>query len=72
MNVFSKVEEVLTDIRPYLQKDGGDIKLVSVEDGVARVQFQGYCTTCNHSMMTLNAVSAIIMEKVPEIHEVVE
>ncbi len=72
MSIFSKVEAVLSEIRPFLQKDGGDIKLVSIKDGVAKVQFLGFCSTCNKSTMTLNSISAIITEKVVEIKEVIE
>lgn len=72
MNLYSRVEEVLEVIRPFLQQDGGDINLVSVDDNIAKVQFTGFCSVCNKSMMTLSSISAIIKEKVPEIKEVVE
>ena len=71
-DVFLKVNKVLDEIRPYLQRDGGDIKLVSVQNRTAKVQFQGYCTMCNKSIMTLNSIKAIVVEKVPEIDEVIE
>lgn len=72
MDIFNKVEKVLDEIRPFLQRDGGDIELVSVEKGIAKVRFTGFCSTCNKSMMTLNSITAIIMEKIPEIKDVVE
>jgi Fe-S cluster biogenesis protein NfuA len=72
MDSYQKVEKVLDEIRPFLQRDGGDIVLVSVKNGVAKVRFTGFCSTCNKSMMTLNSITAIIMEKIPEIKEVVE
>ena len=38
-----KVEEVLKEIRPYLQRDGGDVELVDVTDGVVKVKLTGAC-----------------------------
>ncbi len=40
------IERVLEEIKPYLQTDGGDVKLVSVEDGVVKVRFLGGCSGC--------------------------
>lgn len=70
--MISKVEAALEEIRPFLQSDGGDILLVSLKDNIARVQFTGFCSTCNKSSMTLSSIEAIIKEKVPEIVEVIE
>jgi Fe-S cluster biogenesis protein NfuA len=42
-----------TDVRPFLQQDGGDIELVGVEDGIVKVHLQGACGTCPSSIMTL-------------------
>ncbi|HIP48017.1 MAG TPA: NifU family protein [Lutibacter sp.] len=67
-----KVESVLTEIRPFLQRDGGDISLLSILDGVVTVIFTGFCSTCNKSNMTLTSIEAIVMEKIPEIKKVVE
>ncbi len=72
MTIISKVEAALSEIRPFLQSDGGDIMLVSLKDNIARVQFTGFCSTCDKSSMTLNSIAAIIKEKVPEITEVIE
>jgi Fe-S cluster biogenesis protein NfuA len=72
MTNISKVEAALAEIRPFLQSDGGDILLVSVDDTVVRVKFTGFCASCNKSMMTFNSIAAIIKEKVPEITDVIE
>src|SRR5262249_52181391 len=42
-----------TDVRPFLQQDGGDIELLGGEDGVVKVPLQGACGTCPSSIMTL-------------------
>jgi Fe-S cluster biogenesis protein NfuA len=66
-----KVEKVLNEIRPMLQRDGGDVELVSVEDGVVKVRLQGACAGCPMSQMTLrNGIEKVLKEKVPEVKAV--
>ena len=72
MDLNQKVENVLIEIRPFLQRDGGDISLQSIVDGVVTVVFTGFCSTCNKSNMTLTSIEAIVLEKIPEINKVVE
>ena len=68
-----KVEKVIGKIRPYLQRDGGDIQLVSVsDDGVVRVRLTGACKGCPMAAMTLkNSVEANLKREIPEIRKVV-
>jgi Fe-S cluster biogenesis protein NfuA len=49
----TRVEQVLENIRPYIQGDGGDIELIDVTDGVVQIRLAGACVGCMHSMMTL-------------------
>lgn len=67
------VAAVLELIRPSLQADGGDVKLVDVdEDGVVSVELQGACKGCPMSQMTLaNGVERILKERVPGVTRVV-
>lgn len=66
-----KVEELIEKIRPSLQADGGDIELVSVEDGVVKVKLTGACGACPMSQMTLKlGVEAAIKENIPEVKRV--
>jgi Fe-S cluster biogenesis protein NfuA len=67
------VEEVLELIRPALQADGGDVKLVDVsEDGVVEVELQGACKGCPMSQLTLaNSVERVLKDRIPEISKVV-
>ena len=53
-----QVQQVINDIRPILQADGGDIELVSVDEktGIVAVALQGRCGGCPHAQMTLQAV----------------
>ena len=53
-----QVEEVINQIRPILQADGGDSQLVSVDEktGIVTVGLQGRCGGCPHAQLTLQAV----------------
>ena len=66
------VAAVLELIRPSLQADGGDVKLVDVaEDGTVTVELQGACKGCPMSQMTLaNGVERILKEHVPGVTKV--
>jgi Fe-S cluster biogenesis protein NfuA len=67
-----KVENVIKKIRPYLQNDGGDIKLVSVsEDGIVKVRLTGACHGCPMAAITLkNRIEVNIKKEVPEVKKV--
>ena len=65
-----KVEEVIGQIRPILQADGGDIQLIGVDEktGIVTVGLRGRCGRCPHAQMTLQAVvEKKIKELVPEV-----
>ena len=64
-----KIREALGQIRPFLQRDGGDIEFVELtEDNVVRVRLQGHCAGCPGAQMTLrNVVEKILKESYPEI-----
>jgi len=67
-----QVEAALSDIRPALQADGGDVELVDVEDGVVKVRLTGACGSCPMATMTLKfGVEKILKERIPEVKEVV-
>jgi len=38
-----QVETVLNQVRPFLQRDGGDVELVDIEDGIVKVRLKGAC-----------------------------
>ena len=69
-----KVDQVIQQIRPMLQADGGDIELVNVDEatGVVSVRLQGACQGCPGAQMTLKmGVEARLKEIIPEVTEVV-
>jgi len=55
-NIIEQIENGLQSIRPYLQKDGGDIEFLELtDDQVIRVRLLGSCITCPMSFMTMKA-----------------
>lgn len=67
-----KVEQALNLIRPALQRDGGDVELVEVEQsGVVKVRLTGACKGCPMSQMTIKSgVERILKQQVPEVTSV--
>ena len=66
------VEKALEEIRPFLMSDGGNIKLLSIEDEIVKVQLEGACIGCSVNQMTLkNGVEATIKKYAPQIVEVI-
>lgn len=71
-SVEDRVRSVLTELRPYLQTDGGDLELVGINDGVVSIRMNGACSTCPSSMTTLKeGIERRILEAIPEIRAVV-
>lgn len=67
----ANIENALAKIREGLQQDGGDIELVSFEEGVLKVRLKGACAGCPMSQMTLaNFVERKLKEAAPEIKRV--
>ena len=67
------VEKALDEIRPFLQSDGGDISLMSIDDGKSvKVRLEGNCIGCSVNQMTLKSgVEMTIKKYAPQIEEVV-
>lgn len=69
----SNVEKALEEIRPFLKNDGGDISLISIENGkLVKVQLLGNCVGCHVNQMTLKSgVEMTIKKYAPQIEKVV-
>lgn len=67
--LVDQVEEALQTIRPYLEADGGDVKIVEIDDEmVVHLELLGACGSCPMSTMTMKAgVEEAIKRRVPEI-----
>lgn len=68
-----KIREAMEKIRPFLQRDGGDIEFVDYTDeNIVLVRLQGHCAGCPGARMTLSGVvERILKESYPEIEGVV-
>ena len=71
-NILDKIEISLNSIRPFLQKDGGDIEVVELTDDMTvKVRLLGACETCPMSFSTMKAgVEESIKNAIPEIRAV--
>ncbi len=67
----NKVTYALEKIRPFLNKDGGDIELIEVKEDVVYVKLHGNCNGCPMSFSTMKlGVENTIKQHAPEIREV--
>lgn len=63
-----QVETILEKLKPYLQRDGGDVELVDIKDGVVYVKLLGACVGCGAADITLKqGIEMAILEEVPGI-----
>jgi Fe-S cluster biogenesis protein NfuA len=71
-DLTTTIEKALDEIRPFLNSDGGDISLVSIEDDKhVKVRLQGACTSCSLSVSTMKAgVETTIKKYAPQIETV--
>ena len=70
-NIEEHIKNVIHKLRPYLQRDGGDIEYVDFKDGIVYVRMLGACAGCTMIDDTLkDGVEQILMEEVPGVLEV--
>ena len=72
LDLFTRIEDALDQLRPYLQADHGNVSLVDVTDGmIVKLKFHGACSNCSMSAMTLRAgIEQTILRMVPEVKSV--
>lgn len=70
--LYAEVKAALDKIRPYLEADGGDVKIVEITDEkVVMIELLGACGSCPMSTLTMKAgVEETIKREVPEIKSV--
>ncbi|MGI6360334.1 MAG: NifU family protein [Acholeplasmatales bacterium] len=67
-----QVHELIDKIRPYLHRDGGDIEIVSIEEGIVYVKMLGACVGCPLIDVTLkDGIEKMLLENVPGIIAVI-
>ncbi len=70
--ILRKIDEVLAEMRPNIQMDGGDIEFVSFTDGVVSLRLHGACVSCPLSLYTLKlGIEERLKEQVPDVIEVI-
>ncbi len=71
--LYKRVEETLSQLRPFLEKDSGDVAILGItDDMIVQLRFLGSCSSCSMSEMTLKAgIEQAILRMVPEIRGVV-
>jgi Fe-S cluster biogenesis protein NfuA len=69
--IMQKIMSAISEVRPYLNADGGDVELVELTaDNTVKVRLTGACDGCPFSMMTLKAgIEQAIRKKFPEMKE---
>ena len=72
MEMKQQVEDVINQVRPMLQADGGDVEFLGVtDDGIVKVKLTGACGSCQFSTMTLkHGIESRLKELVPGVKEV--
>ena len=64
--IIEEIKEVIALIRPYINRDGGDIDFVKFEDGIVYVRLSGACVGCAALDSTMNdLVEDTLLERVP-------
>ena len=68
LDVEARVRQALDDVRPYLRSHGGNVDLLGVSDGVARLRLQGSCHSCPSSAVTMKqTVEEAILARAPDV-----
>ncbi len=64
-----QIESVIDQIRPFLQRDGGDVKFIDyTPENYVVVELQGHCAGCPHAQLTIkNGIERILKDNYPEV-----
>ena len=64
-----QIESVIDQIRPFLQRDGGDVKFIDyTPENYVVVELEGHCAGCPHAQLTIkNGIERILQENYPEV-----
>jgi Fe-S cluster biogenesis protein NfuA len=71
VDLETRIERALEEVRPYLGSHGGDVELLGVEDGVAKLRLAGTCNGCPSSTVTLrNAIEEALLKAAPDLERI--
>ena len=71
-DLLGRIEQAIENIRPYLLADGGDVKVLDIdEDHVVTVELLGSCGSCPMSPMTMKAgIEEAVKRVAPEVQSI--
>lgn len=75
LDLHERILKGIETSRPFLQVDGGDVELASIDEtsGIVEVRYLGACKTCPMKLMTLRAgIERAIMLEAPEVRRIEE
>ncbi len=69
---IAKIKELLDDIRPFLNLEGGDVEFIKYEDNYLYIKLSGACENCGYQDFTIKEnIEAYIKEEIPELKGVI-
>lgn len=70
--VEEKIKDILDDMRPYLNAEGGNIEFIKYESGTLFVKLSGACAFCTYQDTTLqDSILKSLQEEIPEVKEII-
>lgn len=71
--IIAQIKELLDDIRPFLNMEGGDIEFIKYEDGYLYVKLTGACAMCGYQDITLKeTIESYLKEEIAELKGVIK
>ena len=72
MDTEKKIKEILENLRPYLQMEGGDVEFIKYEDKFVYLKLIGACANCSFQDVTLkDGIEEMLKQEIPEIEGVI-
>ena len=72
LDIEKKIEEIILQIRPYINDDGGDIEFIKYEDGYIYIKLYGACANCLYQDNTINEnLLTFFKEEIPDIKGII-
>ena len=70
--MIEKIKELLDDIRPFLNMEGGDIEFIKYEDNYVYIKLTGACAMCGYQDITIKEnIESYLKDEIKEIKEVI-
>ena len=70
--IIAKINSILSELRPFLINDGGDIEFIKFEDGIVYIKMSGACADCQMLDLTLkDGIETALKDEIPEVESVI-